>query len=291
MHSIDTMRRLALARYLHGRAIEDGRKGDLLSGLALLPLHDAVELFLRAAAEERGVLLPRNVEFLEYWTAFDTAGTPLPLKARMDRFNRARVEAKHRGTLPNQHDVAGFQASVTEFLTLASRELFGLEFEEIPMSRLVRSEKVRLELEEAEKAFRAENSEAALRHAALAFHRAINDFKYGDPPRTWDKRLYDPTRHRGFPFDDAADRGFVRRIEDTFDRISDAMTVIAYNLDYDGYRHLLTFGPVLHQIPGGEPVVEWMVEPTKDANAIDRCIEFAIYAVLRLEDAASRAAL
>jgi hypothetical protein len=238
MPSHDTMRRFALARYLHGRAIEDGRKGDLLSGLALLPLHDAVELFLRAGAEERSVTLPRNVEFLEYWSAFETAGAPLPLKARMDRFNRARVEAKHRGTLPNQHDVAGFQETVTEFLTIASRDLFGLEFGEISMSGLVRSEKVRSELEEAEKAFRVDDSEAALRHAALAFHRAIKNFRHGDPPRTWDKQLYDPAYLEGLVFHDAVDRRFASKLQDAFGQISNALTVVAYNLDYDGYRHL-----------------------------------------------------
>jgi hypothetical protein len=291
MPSHDTMRRLALARYLHGRGTEDGRKGDLLSGLALLPLHDAVELFLRAAAEERGVPLPKTIDFLAYWTAFETAGVPLPLKARMDRFNRARVEAKHRGTLPSQHEVAGFQATVTEFLTIASRELFGLEFEEISMSRLVRSEKVRSELEEAERAFRAGGSETALRHAALAFHRAMNNFKYGDPPGTWDKRLYDPARYDGFSFHDAFGDSVVRRVKDAFEQIGDALTVVAYNLDYDGYRHLLTFGPVVHDTQNPEPFVQWMVEPTKDANTIDRCIQFAIDAALRLENAASRAAV
>ena len=41
------MRRLTLVRYLHTQALEQERKGDLRAGLALLPLHDAVELFLR----------------------------------------------------------------------------------------------------------------------------------------------------------------------------------------------------------------------------------------------------
>lgn len=90
MPSDETMRRLAVARYLHVQAIEQGRKGDLLAGLALLSLHDAVEVFLHAAAEDRNITLSKSVEFLEYWAVFDKAGFSLPMKTRMDRFNRSR---------------------------------------------------------------------------------------------------------------------------------------------------------------------------------------------------------
>ena len=49
--------------HLHAQAIEQERKGDLLAGLALLPLHDAIELFLRAAAGEKDVPLGRTRHF------------------------------------------------------------------------------------------------------------------------------------------------------------------------------------------------------------------------------------
>jgi hypothetical protein len=44
---VPTMRRLTIVKYLHAQALEQERKGGPLAGLALLPLHDAVELFLR----------------------------------------------------------------------------------------------------------------------------------------------------------------------------------------------------------------------------------------------------
>ena len=49
--STETMRRLAIVKYLYTQALEQERKGDPLAGLALLPFHDAVELFLQVAAE------------------------------------------------------------------------------------------------------------------------------------------------------------------------------------------------------------------------------------------------
>jgi hypothetical protein len=92
MPSESQMRRLAIARHLHRQSADQAGQGDLLSGLALLPLHDATEILLQTAAEHKKVQLPRKLEFLEYWGAFETAGFPLPFKTEMDRFNRARVE-------------------------------------------------------------------------------------------------------------------------------------------------------------------------------------------------------
>jgi hypothetical protein len=101
MLSHGAMRSLALVRYLHAQAIEQERKGDLLAGLALLPLHDAIELFLWTAAVEKNVMLGTK-EFLGYWDVFEKAGFALPSKTQMVSFNHARVELKHRGALPGQ---------------------------------------------------------------------------------------------------------------------------------------------------------------------------------------------
>ena len=64
MLSDGAMRSLALVRYLHAQAIEQERKGNLLAGLALLPLHDATELFLRAGPGKRTSRWPGTMSFL-----------------------------------------------------------------------------------------------------------------------------------------------------------------------------------------------------------------------------------
>jgi hypothetical protein len=292
MPSDETMRRLAVARYLHVQAIEQGQKGDLLAGLALLSLHDAVEVFLRAAAEHHNITLPKSVEFLEYWTLFERESFPLPMKTRMDTFNRSRVEVKHRGILPAQHHVEGFRATVTEFLSIASRLLFGFEFEEISMSRLVRSDAVRADLQAAERSFLASDFEAALENAALGFRRALRNFKFGDPLATKDQQLLDPLkigsefRWYGLGQDSFVDNRLARSVGEAFDRVGEAITVVAYNLDYDGYRHLLTFGPVIFEKEGGEMQTQWTIKPTTDEGAVERCVAFAVDAALRLENAA-----
>jgi len=157
-----TMRRLTITRYLYTQALDQERKGDLLAGLALLPFHDAVELFLQTAAETHQIALGKSVEFMGYWPAFSAAGFRLPYQEQMKRFNNARVEVKHRGTLPSRHDVEGFRSASTNFLVETSPRLFEIEFDSISLSSLVRSGEVRSGLQEAEAAAKAERFEEAL---------------------------------------------------------------------------------------------------------------------------------
>ena len=82
MLSDGAMRSLALVRYLHAQAIEQERKGDLLAGLALLPLHDTIELFLRAAAGEKDVPLGANEAFLAYWKRSKGQGFRCPQRRK-----------------------------------------------------------------------------------------------------------------------------------------------------------------------------------------------------------------
>jgi hypothetical protein len=249
-------------------------------------------MFLHAAAEDRNIALSKSVEFLEYWTLFDRAGFPLPMKTRMDTFNRSRVELKHRGLLPAQHHVEGFRATVTEFLSIATRLLFGFEFEEISMSRLVRSEAVRANLQAAERSLLANDLEAALENSALGFRRALRNFKFGDPLAMEDQQLRDPLKIRSeFRWHDLGPHSFVdyqfaKKLGEAFDQVGEAITVVAYNLDYDGYRHLLTFGPVIFEMIGGEMRIERTIQPTTDKGAAERCVAFAVDAALRLENAA-----
>jgi hypothetical protein len=194
--STDTMRRLAVAKYLYTQALEQERKGDALAGLALLPFHDAVELFLQVAAETHQLKLPKSVEFMEYWTEFSMAGLPLQSQLQMKRFNNARVEVKHRGTLPYRQGVEGFRSTVTDFLVEMTPKLFEIDFDSISLSSLVRSDVVRSGLQAAEAAAQAGELPKALEQAAMAFRLSLRHHRFGDPPLTYNQRLFRPNRRR-----------------------------------------------------------------------------------------------
>ena len=285
--STDTMRRLAVVKYLYTQALEQERKGDALAGLALLPFHDAVELFLQVAAEHHPVKLPKSLDFMEYWTAFSPAGLSLPYQQQMRRFNSARVEVKHRGTLHSRHEVEGFRSTVTAFLGDTTPKLFQIEFDRISMSSLVRSDDVRSGLQAAEAAAHAGQFGEALDQAAKAFRLSLRHHRSGETPR-----LFDPTavrsdlRWRGGEIF-RHDRRLLDAVAEMGESLGEAITVLAYHLDYDGYRYLRTYGPVVHELAGGDMIVDRMREPTTDRSIVDRCIAFAVDAALRLEGRAA----
>ncbi|MBV1707028.1 MAG: hypothetical protein KGQ37_07455 [Hyphomicrobiales bacterium] len=287
---------MTIVRHLYNLALEQERKGDLLGGLALLPFHDAVELFLQVAAENHPkVKLTKSVEFMGYWPAFNAAELTLPYLEQMRRFNNARVEIKHRGTLPSRHDVEGFRATITAFLVEAAPKLFEIEFDSISLSALVRSEEVRSALQAAEAAAREERFPAALEHAAKAFRRSLRLHRYGAAPPTHDRRLFDPTdvardlKWRGREIGESGTSRLLDAVAYMGQSLGEAITVIAYNLDYDGYRHILTYGPAIHEMVGGNMVMDWMKTPTTDKRIVDRCVAFAVDAALRLEGRADPA--
>jgi hypothetical protein len=279
-----TMRRLAIVKYLHTQALEQERKGGPLAGLALLPFHDAVELFLQVAAETHQLKLPKKVEFLDYWSEFSKAGRPLRYQQPMQRFNNARVEVKHRGTLPSQHDVEGFRATVTTFLVEVTPDLFDTTFDSISLSSLVRSDDVRSSLQAAETATEAGQFGEALEQAAKAFHLSLRNYRWFETPR-----LFDPTDtardlwQRG---QSLSDFNFTRSFEAVArmgEDLGEAITILAYHLDYNGYRYLRTYGPVIHIVGLGGMAADWTQEPTTDRSIVDRCVAFAVDAALRLE--------
>jgi hypothetical protein len=284
-----TMRRLTIVKYLHTQALEQERKGGPLAGLALLPFHDAVELFLQVAAETHHLTLRKSVDFIEYWTEFSNADRPLRYQQQMRRFNNARVEVKHRGTLPSQPDVEGFRATVTNFLVETTPELFEIDFNSISLSSLVQSDDVRTALQAAETAAEAGQFGEALEQAAKAFHLSLRNHRWFETPR-----LFDPTyvarelRQRGRQRDRSllAFSGFIRSFEavaEMGESLGEAITILAYHLDYDGYRYLRTYGPVIHIVGLAGMAADWTQEPTTDRSIVDRCVAFAVDAALRLE--------
>jgi hypothetical protein len=166
------MRRLAIARHLHRQSADQAGQGDLLSGLALLPLHDATEILLQTAAEQKKSNCPESLNFSNTGELLKQRAFLSLSKPRW--IGSTEPGSRYRGTLPAQHDIAGFRASVTEFLIKVAADLFQVEFDSISMSLLIRSDAVRPELRAAEESLRTDDAKRALQHAALALSADFN---------------------------------------------------------------------------------------------------------------------
>jgi hypothetical protein len=286
------MRRLAIVKYLYIQALEQERKGGPLAGLALLPFHDAVELFLQVAAETTHSLTmsaQQRTEFMAYWHAFSKAGLPLPYEPQMRHFNDARVAVKHKGLLPIQQQIEEFRSVVTAFLTDATPKVFQIEFDSISLSSLVRSDDVRTAVQAAETAAEAGQFGEALEQATKAFHLSLRNYRWFETPRLFDptdaaRDLRQRARHDRMVSDFSSFTRSFEAVAAMGESLGEAITILAHHLDYDGYRRLRTYGPVVYQSEGLAGMsMHWTQEPTTDRSIVDQCVAFAVDAALRLE--------
>jgi hypothetical protein len=65
--------------------------------------------------------------------------------------------------------------------------------------------------------------------------------------------------------------------------LGEAITILAYHLDYEGYRYLRTYGPAVYSSGLAGVSTHWTQEPATDRSIVDRCVAFAVDAALRLE--------
>ncbi len=90
MLSDDKMRRLAFARYLYGLGVEQSRRPQPFSAVAILHFHDAVELFLQLAAEHHNEST-KGIQFEQYWERLEPHlnGQRLAERETMRRLNKS----------------------------------------------------------------------------------------------------------------------------------------------------------------------------------------------------------
>ncbi|WP_316236595.1 hypothetical protein [Bradyrhizobium sp. SZCCHNR1015] len=285
--SRDLIRRLAFVRYLFEMGLDQSHQPEPFGAVSLLTFHDACEMFLQIAAEHRAVNLKPKSDFMEYWSAFEQNNLSITARTSMTRFNKARVSMKHSGVLPHKADIDGFRATITTFFEDNSPNLLGIELHDVTLTSMITFDGVREPLERAEAALASGDPKSALEEIAIAFVLSLRRYegrRRGDGAPL--DRLYS-LRSTGRLFGFGIEREGKRELELTLRRMTDAfteaITVVAYNLDFDSYIMFKTYAPVVHEIPGGSPVIEWTWEPTTDPVLVRRCVNFVVNTAIRLE--------
>jgi hypothetical protein len=277
--------------------VNQSHKPEPFAAVAVLTFHDACEMFLQIAAEYNGLTFPkqRSPDFLEYWPLFEQQ-TKLQVtsKVSMGRLNRARGNLKHGGVLPAHDEIEGFRATVTSFLEDNALPLLGVNLDDISLTSMIKSDDVRGPLERAETTLSAGDMQSALGEVAVAFTVSLRRFESRPRASTRPVGPYS-LRHATVSLFGVFGGGFgdeigdeLRDVRRTLDRVvdvfSEAITVVAYNLDFDSYLLFKTHAPVVHEFPGGRMQVEWTLrrEPT-DPEVVRRCLNFVIDTAIRLE--------
>jgi hypothetical protein len=143
--SPEHLARLSLTRYLLQQAEQQIALPAPRQCLALLSLHDAIEMFLDTAAEAVGVPLGKKREFKDYWRSFAPPNSPvrLPLERSMEKLNAARVALKHHGQRPTGDQLVHYLVTAKNFFDEVCPTCFGVALDEISMVNIVKNEQTR----------------------------------------------------------------------------------------------------------------------------------------------------
>jgi len=70
---------------------------------------------------------------MDYWDIIEDLG----YREAMYRFNKARVEAKHRGLFANKTEIDNFRSLVTSFFEQNTAKFYGSDFSELSLIDLI----------------------------------------------------------------------------------------------------------------------------------------------------------
>ena len=248
----DQVTRLALARYLLQNAETLIKNPQPFCSLALLSLHDAVEMVLDVVAEAANAPVSAGANFANYWNTLKSLADPvhLPLERQMNRLNRSRVALKHHGQWPNNDQLTTHLDTTKAFIEDVCDSVFATSLSEISLVELIKNEKVRELLRDAQQAIGRNNLRVAFTNAAHGMLYGLEampsfDFPASPLPRQTELRNLSP----GTQDFDSLLRPLAKEIDDTFratiSRFRRTIALVSLGIDLSSYNKFEKLTPAV----------------------------------------------
>lgn len=292
----DVLSRLAFIRYLYRIGAEQSEKPEPMKAASILTLHDSVELFLHLALEYTGAKGKSHIEFMEYWDLLKACngGQGISMRTSMERLNRTRANLKHHASTPSTQDIDGFRNSVSSFFEDNTKPVFGIEFNEISLTYMIKSDLCRTNLEAASEKMTAGNVKEAMNSIAIAFLELMLDHEksgkiinrvISHSPESIDNYYDEEKKITDKALEDILD-DFSSDVVKTVDDINQVLFIMINDLDFKKYvrfKQLIPFvtgsnGEYYYQQP---LVPDW--ERTWTREECQFCFDFALNTAIKLE--------
>jgi hypothetical protein len=299
---VSTMQRLAFIRYLYATAVEQSRQPGPVAALAVLTLHDAVELFLQLAAEHTNANPGKRPEFGDYFGVINKELAPRALfqQGAMTRLNNARVALKHYGNLSSRLVVEQLRGDVTRFFEDNVPLIFGLDYHSISLVDLIACDAARESLKTASDHLNAGDTAEAMEPIAIAFAQLVDDYeakveaRYNRSPVLFGGSF---NIEAGFMLGRHRDLHATRQQNDFEDtvlkivtKLQDAIKPLALGLDYRRFARFHLLSPtVLRMFDGSYQTIVMqgmrgsITWPPTEA-ACQFCFDFVVDSAIRLQD-------
>jgi len=266
MEKIDkvTKKKLVYVKRLHMHAQEHMLNGtDFDKMLAIHHFDNAVELLLKCVAAEYEISLgdPLRLTFHNLWREVSKEykqrlGSELPKKTEIFQLHRIRTDVQHWGISPFSLEfVKDFDEYTHDFVQKILNSVFGLKYDELFLSSLVKDSKIRTLLTDAERHFADEALKEAIEKVSVAFALA--------------KRK----AHR---------KRYLHTVPKMGD-ISSEIDILALGLDTEEYKKFIENTPVVFMMDYEEP--SFIFQYIKDLDYTREntlfCFNFALNSILR----------
>lgn len=133
------------------------RPDPVSAGMAISMFQDAIEIFMWTLLKDLDAQVKENTPFTKYFNLVEDSPKnkqrkQLPFKAKILELNKARVNFKHYGNLPDVSESKKFCDYTEEFLRASFEIFFNINFDELSLIEIVPFEDVRNYLKAADDA-------------------------------------------------------------------------------------------------------------------------------------------
>jgi len=151
------------------------------AGIAISLFQDSIEILCWSVLKDLDAPVKENTPFTSFFDQVEKApnnkkSKKLPFKAKILELNKARVNFKHYGNLPDISEAKKFKGYAEEFLRVSFNDFFDADFDSISLSQLIPFDDVRVSIESAEKALSENNVKEAACELAKGKTQLFNKF-------------------------------------------------------------------------------------------------------------------
>lgn len=275
-------RRLAFIKYVLTLGKEQSQRSEPNCAVALLHIHDGVELLLQLAAERLDVRVDRNTPFLGFWPILGNAlGRDLPHHGAMKRLNEARVGLKHHGHLPSRVDVRDLVEAAASFVRDIAPSVFGLAWDDVSQADFIHSERARGFVKEAEESFARAELDACRIACRKAYETLMTEYS---PFRKESDSI-----HAQMPYEILATFGTPAQsplewIMIELTTLRQEVGALATGLDPRRVKYFVDTTPIVaHSANWKWHVVEVVKRPPATTAEAEFCLEFVLDAAMKIE--------
>jgi hypothetical protein len=289
MKDENLLKRLSIIKLLFKIGLEQSKQSESISFFSILAFHDSVEMFLKLACEHKNIK-SEKLSFIEYWDSLPH----LTLKESMRNLNSRRVNLKHKGLIPAKIEIESSRVNATDFFEQNTKTTFDVEFSEISLLELIKFEKVKSILNEAQERLNEKDYENSFLKTVEGFEELLSEYKLNKVGR-FTKNLFNfPERirmnsSRSFGSEkDSKDQRLdkvVVKINEKFEHLERALEVVSFGFNYRKYAKFKMLSPEHYKATTGEYQFYNYRDRIKfDQEGCEFGIDFVLECCLKLQD-------